>query len=86
MTYAELKDIITKNNIPETARLNSDSGWECSATDMNGVYYDETTNTIIFTQMISKYDTDYFNKIKCVGGKFDSLTNENELVLKGVIT
>lgn len=84
MTYRELTDIITKNNIPENVRLMSDSGWECSATDMNGVYYDETTNTIIFTQNISKYDMNYFNKIKCVGGNFDFITDENELVLKGL--
>lgn len=86
MTFEELEDIITRNNIPKNVTLLSDSGWECCATDMDGVYYDETKNELIFTQNISKYDCiKYFNKIKCVGGKFDSLTNVEYLKLKGII-
>ena len=59
MTYKELKEIFTKNNIPEDAHLMSDSGWECSATDMNGIYYNNESNTIVFTQSFSKYETHY---------------------------
>ena len=85
MTFEELEDIITRNNIPKNVRLLSDSGWECGETEMDGVYYDETENTLIFTQYIGKYDDRYFNKIKCVGGKFDDLTNVEDLKLKGVL-
>lgn len=78
MTYEELENIIIQNDIPKNVLLLSDSGWECDPTDMDGVYYDEEENTLIFTQDISKYDN-YFNKLKCVGGKFDSLTNISDL-------
>lgn len=84
MTFEELENIIIRNNIPKNVTLLSDSGWECWETDMDGIYYDETKNELIFTQNISKYD-DYFNKIKCVGGKFDRLTNAEDLKLKGII-
>ena len=84
MTFEELENIITRNNIPKNVRLLSDSGWECSETDMDGVYYDETKNELIFRQDICKYD-DYFNKIKCVGGKFDQFTKAEDLKLKGVM-
>lgn len=84
MTFEELENIITRNNIPKNVMLLSDSGWECWATDMDGVYYDETKNELIFTQDICKYH-EYFNKIKCVGGKFDSFTNAEDLKLKGIM-
>ena len=50
MTVKELKQILTTNNIPEDARLMSDSGWECCATDMDGVYYNPKENIVVFTQ------------------------------------
>ena len=84
MTFNELEDIITRNNIPKNVRLLSDSGWECGETEMDGVYYDETENTLIFTQEINQYD-DYFNEIKCVGGVFSNNTNKEDLKLKGVM-
>lgn len=84
MTFEELENIITRNNIPKNVTLLSDSGWECCETDMDGVYYDETKNELIFTQDICKYGK-YFNKIKCVGGKFDRLTNAEDLKLKGIM-
>ena len=62
MTYKELKEIFTKNNIPEDAHLMSDSGWECCATDMNGIYYNNESNTIVFTQSLSKYETHYIEE------------------------
>ena len=52
MTYKELKEIFTKNNIPEDAHLMSDSGWECCATDMNGIYYNNESN---FTNVSKKW-------------------------------
>lgn len=60
MTVGELFNILKQNDIPNNAVLMSDSGWECWATDMNGVYYNKLKNTVVFTQEISEYD-DYYN-------------------------
>ena len=59
MTAGELINIFKQNNIPNDAILMSDSGWECFATDMDGVYYNKLENTVVFTQEISKYDGYY---------------------------
>ena len=59
MTAGELFNIFRQNNIPNDALLMSDSGWEGSATDMDGVYYNKSENTVVFTQEISKYDSYY---------------------------
>lgn len=50
MTYRELKELIKINNIPEDVTLQSDSGWEIDATDMDGVFYNPEQNLIVFTQ------------------------------------
>lgn len=34
-----INELIVKNNIPETATLQYDSGWECCETDCYSVYY-----------------------------------------------
>ena len=57
MTVKELNRILTANNIPEDATLMSDSGWECGATEMNGVYYNSKENVVVFTQYFSEFDT-----------------------------
>ena len=59
MTFDTLQKIIDKNHIPPNVHLTSDSGWECDATEMNGLYYNENKNEIVFTQSISKYDHNY---------------------------
>lgn len=59
MTAGELINIFKQNNIPNDTILMSDSGWECSATDMDGVYYNKLENTVVFTQEINKYDSHY---------------------------
>lgn len=59
MTYKELKEIIEKNNIPEDVHFMSNSGWECCATEMNGVYYSPSANELHFTQ-----DSEYCNASK----------------------
>ena len=60
MTYKELKEILTRNNIPEDTTLMSDSGWECCATDMDGIYYNEKLNVVVFRQDIdSKFEREY---------------------------
>lgn len=55
MTVKELNRILTANNIPEDATLMSDSGWECCASDMDGVYYNSKENIIVFTQYFSEF-------------------------------
>jgi hypothetical protein len=59
MTFKKLKQVIEKHNIPEGVHLLSDSGWECFATEMDGVYYNECKNVIVFTQVGDKYDDNY---------------------------
>jgi hypothetical protein len=51
--FNELCELIEKYNIPHDVRLMSDSGWECCATDMTGVFYIKDINTIIFTQKMT---------------------------------
>lgn len=62
MTVGELAQIVKENNIPEDAVMLSDSGWECSASDMDGVYYNKETNELVFTQNGDKYERYYYNK------------------------
>ena len=50
MTFEILKKIIEKHNIPENVRLRQDCGWECCATELNGVWYNAERNEIQFTQ------------------------------------
>lgn len=57
MTFNKVMEVFKANNIPNDARLMSNSGWECDATDMDGIYYNQDTNTIIFTQG-GKYERD----------------------------
>lgn len=60
MEAGKLFNIFKRNNIPNNATLMSDSGWECSETHMNGVYYNKQKNIVVFTQGFSKYDS-YYN-------------------------
>lgn len=57
MTFGLLNRIIEENNIPEDVTLMSDSGWECDATDMDGIYYNSESNIIVFTQYASEYNS-----------------------------
>jgi len=50
MTFRYLKEIMEQHHIPENVHLISDSGWECGATDMMGVFYHEKDNILVFTQ------------------------------------
>lgn len=50
MTMEFLEWIIEEYNIPKDVHFMSDSGWECDPTEMNGVFYNRQSNTIIFTQ------------------------------------
>ena len=62
MTFEKLKELIEKYNIPSNVKLLSDSGWECDETEMDGVFYNEEENHIIFTQEFSEYEK-YSNRI-----------------------
>ena len=62
MKLNKLLKLINKHNTPDDVLLRSDSGWECDATDMDGVYYNRKLNVIVFTQYISENDS-YFNEL-----------------------
>lgn len=57
LTFEKLSNIIEKYNIPKDVHLMSDSGWECNATEMNGILYNEKENIIVFKQ-----DTEYLEE------------------------
>ena len=50
MTLYDILHIVESNNLPTDTRVVSDSGWECSATDCDGVYYSEEKGCIVLTQ------------------------------------
>lgn len=50
MTLELLNKIYEENDIPKDALLMSDSGWECGATDMDGIFYSKADNTVFITQ------------------------------------
>lgn len=50
MTLELLNKIYEENDVPKDALLMSDSGWECDATDMDGVFYSKEHNTVFITQ------------------------------------
>ena len=50
MTISDILTIIGRNNIPYNAKIESDSGWECGATAVDGVYYNKCTNTIVLVR------------------------------------
>ena len=62
MTIGEFKKIIKKFDIPEDVTMLSDSGWECSESDMDGIWYNREEKQIVFTQVGDKYDRYYFGK------------------------
>lgn len=62
MTLELLNKIIEEHNIPKTVRLLSDSGWECSETEMDGVFYNRNENKLVITQDGSYYDHAWFRK------------------------
>jgi len=62
MTTGKFIKILEENNIPADVTMMSDSGWEMDASHMDGVFYNETKCTLVFTQGGDKYDEHYFNK------------------------
>lgn len=61
MNLNKLLELIREYDIPEDVKLRSDSGWECGATDMDGVYYNRKLNVIVFTQGVSVSDYYFIN-------------------------
>lgn len=61
MTFGLLQKIIEYHHIPSDVHLTSDSGWECDATEMDGIYYNQSKNEIVFTQHIYECDG-YFDR------------------------
>ncbi len=61
MTFELLSKIIEENNIPKNVHLLSDSGWECSETEMNGIFYNRKENKLMITQKGDWYD-DWFRR------------------------
>lgn len=50
MNIKLLKEIFKENSIPEDATIMSDSGWECCATTIGGVFYSPSENVVVLTQ------------------------------------
>lgn len=69
MTFKELKELLEDNHIPDDVHFESDSGWECGPTEMDGVFYNKDENTIVFTQ-------------GCWGGLDDYMTLDGWEMLK----
>lgn len=85
MTLGQLNKLMTEHNIPEDATLMSDSGWECSATDMDGIYYNPTDNVVVFTQSAGAWvtyhqDSDW----KLIFQRPEDLVEQLKLVEEGV--
>ena len=50
MTLEKLNDICKRNNIPDNVHLYANTGWECCETEIDGVYYNDKLNAIVFQQ------------------------------------
>ena len=61
MKLNKLLELINKHNIPNDVLLQSDSGWECGATEMDGAYYNRKLNVIVFTQSVDVSDYYFIN-------------------------
>lgn len=62
MNLQDLLDRLTKHNIPMDAKITSDSGWECSASDVGGAYYNKSLNTVVLVQDINRNSNYYRSK------------------------
>lgn len=69
MTFELLKKIIEENNIPEDVTLQSNSGWECCETEMDGIWYHKGDNVIRFTQDGTPNPSEVENGFKLLYGE-----------------
>ena len=80
MTFGLLKKIIEKNNIPEDVKLLQDCGWECCATDLDGVWYNAKRNEIQFTQC-GKFEFNGENEYTDMPHEVDTSKHKSEWFL-----
>jgi hypothetical protein len=76
-----LNELMVKNNIPETATLQSDSGWECCASDCESVYYNPKKNTII----LCGYRNGLHNRTGCIQLFAENYTSETDGIFKYIV-
>lgn len=57
MTIGKVLEVMNAYIIPLNVHIMSDSGWECNETEMNGIWYNRKTNTMIFTQDGGEWDS-----------------------------
>lgn len=87
MTFKRLEELIIKNNIPKDVKLMSDSGWECCETEMNGVYYNQNDNCIIFTQTCDKYcEYEKLKNWKRLSNRFERKLEQRDKQYKKITT
>lgn len=67
MKFEKLQKIIEENQIPNDVELLSDSGWECCATNMDAIFYNPTSNTIVFTQGYKSHVASCINYVEDPG-------------------
>lgn len=79
MTFEILNKVIKEYDIPKDVKLMSDSGWECDATDMDGIWYNRKENILVFTQDGCQYDYHYFKEPnwECVYGQEKDFKEKN---------
>lgn len=73
MTFELLAKIMAQNSVPSDVKLMSDSGWECDATEMDGIFFNRKENILVFTQcneLSQNGKTDYSSADwECLGVK-----------------
>ena len=57
ITIGELIGIVVMGNIDSVAMIMTDSGWECSETEVDLVYYNAKTKVLMLTRKYGNYDT-----------------------------
>ena len=62
MTIKDFYKIVQDNNIPDDVTMESDSGWQCCESDMDGVYYNEEEKRIIFTQNGDLFESHWYGQ------------------------
>ena len=53
MTFEKLKELVEKYNIPSNVKISSIYAWTLDKTEIDGIYYNEEMNHIIFTQFFN---------------------------------
>lgn len=80
MTFEKLQRIIEENNIPHDVQLQSDSGWKCCETEMDGVYYDSKERRLIFTRQGIVYERCFQEDFRILNGRNKKCKNCKHLL------